>query len=131
MCGELQCRVCKLHFPDEHYCYQRIQTPKEQKFKYIFFYFECTQEHDTPVPNYVVAEMVCEQCEKAPVTGDSTCSSCGHRCPACDKWDRKGNKYVKKPCIGCGKRRVIFEGENTKKLFGSWLFKFKEKGLQL
>ena len=77
-----------------------FKPQKNKSSSTYFFYFECTQEQDTHVPNYVVAEMVCEQCERAHVTGDSTCSSCGDRCPACDKWDRKGNKYVKEPCIG-------------------------------
>ena len=29
--------------------------------------------------------------------------------------------YAQKPCHGCGKRQVIFEGENTQQLFQAWL----------
>ena len=55
-CGEVKCKVCdEYHLDDEqHLCYM----------KFIFYDFACTQENGKHVPNSVVAQSVCNECEK-------------------------------------------------------------------
>ena len=35
--------------------------------KFIFYDFECTQEEGKHVPNFVVAQSICNKCEKDPI----------------------------------------------------------------
>ena len=122
ICGEWTCKTCKETFTGEHFCHMRALTPKPTKPHFVFFDFECHQQTGTHVPNFAVAQTVCADCEHENVTDESCCATCGDRCAKCSKWDPKLKAFAQKPCDGCGKRQVIFEGENTKQLFGAWLF---------
>ena len=73
----------------------------------------------THKPNFVVAHTVCPSCIDRPVTSKSTCQDCGTRCTRCEDRDA--------PCQGCGLREVIFEGQDTSRMFGKWLFSSKHK----
>ena len=70
-------------------------------------------------PNFVVAHTVCPSCIDRPVTSKSTCQDCGTRCARCVDQDA--------PCQGCGLREVIFEGQDTSRTFGKWLFSSQHK----
>ena len=121
-CWEFKCKSCQGYHLGEHLCYLRIRQPLERPCKYVFFDFECTQESGVHVPNFVVAQTVCQLCLENPLDPDSKCHSCGSRCSQCDQMDPKSGEYSKEPCDGCAKRETIFSGPNTQKLFGQWLF---------
>ena len=73
----------------------------------------------THKPNFVVAHTVCPSCIGRPVTSKSTCQDCGTRCTRCEDRDA--------PCKGCGLREVIFQGQDTSRTFGKWLFSSQHK----
>ena len=73
----------------------------------------------THKPNFVVAHTVCPSCIDSPVTSKSTCQDCGTRCTRCEDRDA--------PCQGCGLREVIFQGQDTSRTFGKWLFSSQHK----
>ena len=73
----------------------------------------------THKPNFVVAHTVCPTCIDRPVTSKSTCQDCGTRCSRCEDRDA--------PCQGCGLQEVIFEGQDTSRMFGKWLFSSQHK----
>ena len=73
----------------------------------------------THKPNFVVAHTVCPSCIDRPVTSKSMCQDCGTRCARCEDQDA--------PCQGCGLREVIFEGQDTSRMFGKWLFSSQYK----
>ena len=77
-------------------------------------------------PNLVVAHTVCHHCHELPI--EEPCSACGTRCVKCLKWDSKNKCYARQPCRDtCGKREVVFKGDNTATLFGAWLFSKQHK----
>ena len=121
-CGEWQCQHCKNYFLSEHFCHMQSATPKPIKPRFVFFDFECRQDGGTHIPNFVVAQTVCSDCEDSEVTANSECATCGDRCELCSKWDAKKNEYKNAPCHGCGKRQIVFQGDNTRDVFGAWLF---------
>lgn len=72
------------------------------------------------VPNYVVAQTACDNCQDEPCSNISKCSRCGHRCSKCST--RNSDGFVKPPCTNsCGLREKIFKGPDTCKLFCQWL----------
>ena len=73
----------------------------------------------THKPNFVVAHTVCPSCIDRPVTSKSTCQDCGTCCARCEDQDV--------PCQGCGLREVIFQGQDTSRTFGKWLFSSQHK----
>ena len=73
----------------------------------------------THKPNFVVAHTVCPSCIERPMTSKSTCQDCGTRCMKCEDRDA--------PCQGCGLREVIFQGQDTSRTFGKWLFSSQHK----
>ena len=80
------------------------------------------------VPNFVVAQTVCEGCKDDPLTPDCTCDGCGNRCSKCDAWDKEAKTFVNPPCLDtCGFREVIFRGDATLEKFGDWLFSAQHK----
>ena len=81
------------------------------------------------VPNFVVAQSVCEKCLNQLLADGSTCHTCGSRCPKCDQFDPKSETYRNVPCPGsCGFREVMFSGDQTLEEFGRWLFHPNHKG---
>ena len=75
----------------------------------------------THKPNFVVAHTVCPTCIERPVTSESRCQDCGTRCSRCEDLDV--------PCTGtvCGLREVVFQGQDTARTFGKWLFSSQHK----
>ena len=69
----------------------------------------------------MVAHSICTTCEDSPVTSESTCNNCGSRCMICDKFNKDENEFERYPCVGCGKRQMIFKGPNTQEEFCKWL----------
>ena len=112
---------------EQHLCYMRNFTSVIQPDKFIFYYFECTQESGKHEPNFVVAHSICSQCEDNPVTATATYKKCGSRCMLCDKFNEKEKNWEKDPCKGCGKRQVIFRGPETRTLFCKWLIHKQHK----
>ena len=131
-CGEIYCNFCNDYYMDEnHLCYMRGVNNDTEYSKFIFYDFECYQQKDTGqhIPNLVVAQSVCPECEAYPVTAQATCNNCGSRCEQCSRYNNKLKEYEKYPCLGCGKRRVVFKGENTSKEFGKWLINDTHKNV--
>lgn len=80
------------------------------------------------VPNFVVAQTVCDGCKDEPLTPGSKCDGCGSRCSQCDAWDNKTKMFARQPCTDtCGFREVIFRGDATLDEFGNWLFSAQHK----
>ena len=131
-CGEMQCKVCHQYFleEDNHLCYMRAFTSDVDPEKFIFYDFECTQEEDKHVRNFVVAHSICNNCEKESITHEATCKNCGSHCNLCDKFDKKENEWERDPCNGCGKRQVIFRGPNTGDDFCKWLISDQHKNVK-
>ena len=75
----------------------------------------------THKPNFLVAHTVCPTCIDRPVTSESRCQDCGTRCSRCEDVDV--------PCTGtaCGLREVVFQGQDTARTFGKWLFSSQHK----
>lgn len=135
ICGETYCPNCFQWFTNlseksPHLCHMRALsslslTPID---KFIFYDFECTQESGRHIPNLVVAHSACSQCEEEGdcLDGDMSkkyCGVCGTRCSNCDSWNGKKNKFEKPPCKNglCGKREIVFRGEDVTHDFGRWL----------
>ena len=75
------------------------------------------------VPNFVVAQVVCNYCLDKPMDAWRTCAHCGTRCPDCNAYNKELRVFTGPPCLDkCGFREVIFQGYNTLDDFGSWLF---------
>ena len=121
-CGESFCLVCEKYYCGEsHNCFMRNASPKHVPRKLIFYDFECQQQTDVHVPNLVVVQTVCDQCEGDEVDSQSKCSFCGSRCKTCGVWNTKEKEFEKYPCHTCGFRQVIFKGPNTSEEFCEWL----------
>lgn len=121
-CGEIQCDNCYQYFIDNnHQCYMRATSSDLEPSKFIFYDFECKQENDIHVPNFVVAQTICSNCESEGVTEHSKCNNCGVRCSMCDKYNKKEKEFERYPCENCGFRQIIFQGENTQNNFCKWL----------
>ena len=91
-CGEMYCSNCDgYHMEENHKCYMREITPNDVSDKFIFYDFECHQNNEGSehIPNFVVAQSVCKECEEEDVTYSSKCNNCGSRCNICDKYDKK------------------------------------------
>ena len=75
------------------------------------------------VPNLVVVQSICENCSNVTrVKPNSKCKICSNQCKKCNKWNKECTAFKYDPCTGCGKREVIFHGQNTVKEFCAWLF---------
>ena len=123
VCGELYCNICHEYFLNEvHKCFMRAQYSEKEVSKFIFYDFECYVQNNIHNPNYVVAMSVCNMCENDSISEDAYCYNCGSRCFLCNKCNKTENEYERLPCIGCGKRQIIFKGEETAKQFCEWLF---------
>ena len=99
----------------------RARYSEKEISKFIFYDFECYQKDQIHIPNYVVAISVCNMCQSDEFHENSTCFSCGSRCILCDKFNQKEKEYEYLPCVGCGKRMMVFKGESTKVDFCKWL----------
>ena len=128
-CGEVTCYNCgHLYMSNEqHLCYMRSFTSDLSPDKFIFYDFECTQVDGKHKPNFVVAHSICTTCEDSPVTSESTCNNCGSRCMICGKFNKDENEFERYPCVGCGKRQMIFKGPNTQEEFCKWLISTQHK----
>lgn len=66
--------------------------------------------------NFAVLQTSCHMCEKEELVDDATCSCCGTRCFKCSR-TYKG-EYVNPPCPDtCGKREVVFSGDDAAERF--------------
>ena len=128
-CGEVTCYKCGHSYMsnEQHLCYMRSFTSDLSPDKFIFYDFECTQVDGKHKPNFVVAHSICTTCEDSPVTSESTCNNCGSRCMICDKFNKDENEFERYPCVGCGKRQMIFKGPNTQEEFCKWLISTQHK----
>ena len=99
----------------------RALEHKDNTLKHIYFDFETEQETGTHNPIYVVAQTVCDHCEMETFSADAQCVVCGTRCDKCGNVTKEG-EFKSAPCDSCGNRQTIFQGENTLKSFGEWLF---------
>ena len=153
-CAEWLCKCCLTWVTGNHRCYLFPDEPKKPVKKFIYFDFEATQDSKaqceygfTPdddgkcqncfkswcgqprhVPNFVVAQTVCEVCLNDELTPESICDECGTRCLECNAWDKEAKRYIMEPCTGtCGFREVIFQGDDTSEQFGNWLFNVQNK----
>ena len=128
-CGEVTCYNCGHSYMsnEQHLCYMRSFTSDLTPDKFIFYDFECTQVDGKHKPNFVVAHSICTTCEDSPVTSESTCNNCGSRCMICDKFSKDENEFERYPCVGCGKRQMIFKGPNTQEEFCKWLISTQHK----
>ena len=120
----MECNICHEFYLDENrQFYMRALSLDQVTRKFIFYDFERHQnnEGNEHIPNFVVADTVCEECEKNPIDENATCENCGSRCEICDKYNHKLKEWEKSPCVGCGKRQIIFSGTDTKDKFCKWL----------
>lgn len=69
-------------------------------------------------PSLLVAQTACDSCKDIPLLPNSICSECGVRCPACN--DRSKSQ----PCGNdqCGRREIVYAGDNVVEEFCSQLF---------
>ena len=80
-------------------CRQSLGIDRKKPLQlYIYFDFDCSQEHGIHIPNLCVVHRVCQHCDHLPV--DEIC----------------------KRCQDLGPRRHIFRGGETLKEFMEWLF---------
>ena len=87
----------------------------------------CAQKRH--IANYVISHSVCNTCVDQPLNSNSRCNDCGSRCYFCSKFDKKKNIYERDPCPDtCGKREVVFKGDDTAAQFSSWLCAPTHKG---
>lgn len=130
VCTESYCRNCQQWFAnvDEskpHFCHMRALPAEEPIERFIFYDFESTQESGTHIPNMVIAQSCCKFCAEDEDVKEGMCIFCGTRCKDCDKWCNKSKEFLYYPCVGegkiCGKREVVFRGENVTQDFGQWL----------
>ena len=128
-CGEVTCYNCGHSYMsnEQHLCYMRSFTSDLTPDKFIFYDFECTQVDGKHKPNFVVAHSICTTCEDSPVTSESTYNNYGSRCMICDKFNKDENEFERYPCVGCGKRQMIFKGPNTQEEFCKWLISTQHK----
>jgi len=105
MCGYKYCNVCVDYLPVDHQCYMKPLVRKDSELnpvRYVFYDFECaTRESGEHVPVLCVAHLVCSLCMEEPIT-DTEC------------------------CV-CGRRELVFEGENTARDFGDFVFSGKKE----
>ena len=133
ICTETFCQNCQQWFAnlDEgktHFCHMRALEAEEPVERFIFYDFESTQESGQHIPNLVIAQSCCKFCSDSGESNDiqsEFCIYCGTRCSSCDNWCRKTKQYTNYPCQdpekNCGKREVVFRGEDVTHEFGSWL----------
>lgn len=129
MCGEIKCQSCQeYHLAEDHKCYMRSLSVEKKIDKFIFFDFECyVNEKNVHVPNLVVSHTVCKKCENLDIDPESRCDECGSRCSICCVTSGKEKEYERKPCLGCGKREIVFKGERTNENFCKWLINKQHK----
>ena len=135
-CGETFCKNCQMYYMHEHNCFMRSTPKKKAQFssfpkRFVFYDFESMVGDDGEhIPNLVVAHSICEKCsDETHVSENTTCDLCGSRCPKCCKFNKKVTDFAIPPCVGCGKREVIFRGENTANLFCQWLIQAQHKNV--
>ena len=108
----------------------RSIEPEDKNDKFIFYDFECQQDNEKKqhIPNYVVSQSSCNECEEENVTPTAKCYNCGSRCDMCNQYNKELKEYERMPCDGCGFRQKIFSGASTKEHFCKWLFTETHKG---
>jgi hypothetical protein len=79
--------------------------------------------------NFVVAQTSCDKCKFDNFTPLSKCVSCGDRCSKCSSRD-KCRKFKHPVCLedNCGRREVIFKGDEAADRFVDWLINPCRKG---
>ena len=130
-CGESLCNICQQYYDgDYHQCYLRSIEPEDKNDKFIFYDFECQQDNEKKqhIPNYVVSQSSCNECEEENVTPTAKCYNCGSRCDMCNQYNKELKEYERMPCDGCGFRQKIFSGASTTEHFCKWLFTETHKG---
>ena len=99
-CGYVMCKVCNEKKPKDHKCYIRPLKNKNdaeegKNLQYIFYDFESMLIDNIHVPMLCVAHKVCDDCITFPMNS--------------------------KECE-CQRERKIFQGSNTLKEFGDWVW---------
>lgn len=74
--GQNQCKIYKKIVKSDHQCYvqKKPEKKKDELQLYIYFDFECTQEHGIHSPNLCVAHRVCQHYDHLLV--DEPCTHC-------------------------------------------------------
>jgi hypothetical protein len=75
------------------------------------------------IPNFLVCQTVCDNCEDNAFTPYSKCENCGDRCNTCSVKDNSLKHFIRDLCNNdtCGKREKIFKGPDTTEEFCKWL----------
>ena len=122
ICGECYCSrtgtcaTCDL--------FMQVSLNKRHRVILLFCNFESMLLNSgTHSPNLVVAQSICEHFS----THESMCSTCGHHCVLCEKWNDDGTHFNHHPCTQSGQREVVFRGEKTVERFCSWLFSHQHR----
>lgn len=121
-CGEHKCLVCGEYFIDEnHKCYMRALNGIKETDRFIFFDFECYVKEGKHIPNHVVIQSECVDCENETLLNSPKCNNCGSRCSMCSTYNKRERTYERELCKTCGDRQVTFNGEGTHEKFCKWL----------
>ncbi|WAR15443.1 ZN641-like protein, partial [Mya arenaria] len=137
VCNETYCKTCKDFVEEDHQCFMQpveedeptTATDKTKDIKYIFFYFECTQNQQLQCEKGYLsgADGKCVNCNKA------NCGSFKHQpnlcgvqrvCTQC----LDSNLCIDSECKHCGKNELVFKGKQTTQQFCRWLFSEENVG---
>jgi len=96
LCGEYKCQSCARYVLNDHQCYVRA-TPIEEEHipKFIFFYFECTQDDVLQCEEGYLTHKIpsCQQCkEGSPCKSCTLCQNCTNSW--CGKMEHRPNLLV-------------------------------------
>ena len=101
-CGESLCNICQQYYDgDYHQCYLRSIEPEDKNDKFIFYDFECQQDNEKKqhIPNYVVSQSSCNECEEENVIPTAKCYNCGSRCNMCNQYNKEFKEYERMPSV--------------------------------
>ena len=80
-------------------------------------------------PNLIVCQTSCNVCENEEEWSEfSSCSECGDRCKECFKWNKDGMLEPLCNNNSCGRRQMIFHGNDANDRFCTWLFTDQHRG---
>ena len=127
-CAEFKCSNCNQFVIGVHLCYMRAAHLRKGPRSQIYFDCETRSENGVHVPNFILAQTACDECQGEDCDSDSVCAYCGHRCHICYRLNKEQEGYAIPPCADtCGKREVQFVGENATENFCTWLFHKQHK----
>ena len=129
--GEYNIKCNQYYMDHDLKCDMRAHSSHLETNTFIFYDFEYHHEKGSHIPNFVVVQSTCSNCDLEPVTPDCLCNNCGPRCNLCDKYSKKGKDLESYLCEGCSKRPVNCSCPIIYTDFGKWPFSEQHKMLQL